>query len=76
MISVAIKLWSSDYDSASEEFKTSDSVVYLCHDIQTPDILHLSTVINHLVGDDSLDQLFRKLCPVAKGIHIILPLPS
>ena len=64
-----MKLWSSEFDSASDEFKISDSVVYLCHDIKTPDILYLSTVINHLVGDDSLDQLFRKLCPVAKGTN-------
>ena len=70
MYGVAIKLWSSEFDKASDEYKVADSVVYLCHDIKTPDILYLSTVINHLVGDDSLDELFRKLCPVAKGKDI------
>ena len=66
MIGVAIKLWSSEFDKASDEFKTSDSVVYLCHDIKTPDILYLSTVINHLVGDDSLDEVFNKHVPRVK----------
>ena len=66
MIGVAIKLLSSEFDSVSNDFKTSNSVVYLCHDIKTPDILHLSTIINHFVRDDSLEKVFNHYLPVEK----------
>ena len=67
MYSLAIKLWSSEFDKESDEYKMLDSVVYLCNDVANRDILYLSTVINHLVGDDSLDEVFRKHVPVVKG---------
>ena len=67
MYGVAIKIWSSEFDKESDEFKTVDSVVYLCHDIANKDIIYLSTVINHLVGDDCLDDVFKKHVPIVKG---------
>ena len=67
MYGLAIKLWSSEFDKESDEFKTLDSVVYLSHDISNSDILYLSSVISHLVGDDSLEDVFRKHVPVVKG---------
>ena len=67
MYGLAIKLWSSEFDRESDEFKVVDSVVYLSHDINTQDILYLSTVVNHLVGDESLEEVFRKHCPLVKG---------
>ena len=67
MYGLAIKLWSSEFDKESDEFKTLDSVVYLSHDIGHSDIVYLNTVINHLVGDDSLEDVFRKHVPVVKG---------
>ena len=59
MYGLAIKLWSSEFDKVSDEYKVDDSVVYLCHDISNRDILYLSSVINHLVGDNSLEEVFR-----------------
>ena len=67
MYGLAIKLWSSEFDKESDEFKTLDSVVYLSHDIGHSDIVYLNTVISHLVGDDSLEDVFRKHVPVVKG---------
>ena len=60
MHGLAIKLWISEFDNEADEFRTLDSVVYLAHDISHSDILYLSSVISHLVGDDSLEELFRQ----------------
>ena len=78
MYGLAIKIWSSEFDKSSEEFKTIDSVVYLCHDIVHKDIIYLSTVINHVVGDDSLDNVFKKHIPIVKSepVSIEKPLAS
>ena len=70
MFGIAIKLWCSEFDQESDEFKVNDSVVYLCHDINNRDILYLSTVINHLVGDNSLEEIFRSHVPIIKGMCI------
>ena len=67
MYGLAIKLWSSEFDKKLDEYKIIDSVAYLCNDVANRDILYLSTVINHLVGDDSLDEIFRKHVPIVKG---------
>ena len=67
MYGLAIKLWSSEFDKESDEFKTLDSVVYLSHDIGHTDIVYISSVISHLVGDNSLEEVFRKHVPVVKG---------
>ena len=67
MYGLAIKLWSSEFDKELDEYKIIDSVAYLCNDVANRDILYLSTVINHLVGDDSLDEIFRKHVPIVKG---------
>ena len=67
MYGLAIKLWSSEFDKESDEFQTIDSVVYLCHDIVNKDILYLSNVIKHFVGDESLDDVFKKHVPIVKG---------
>ena len=67
MHGLAIKLWSSEFDQVSDEFKTLDSVVYLSHDINHSDIVYIGSVISHLVGDSSLEDVFRKSVPVVKG---------
>ena len=67
MYGLAIKIWSSDFDKHSGNFNITDSVVYLCHDIVHKDIIYLSTVINHIVGDDSLENIFKKHIPIIKG---------
>ena len=67
MHGLAIKLWSSEFDKDSDEFRTLDSVVYLSHDIGHTDIVYIGSVISHLVGDASLEDVFRKHVPVVKG---------
>ena len=70
MYGMAIKLWCSEFDNQNDEFKVNDSVVYLCQDIVNKDIIYLSTVIKHLVGDDSLEEIFRKYVPLVQGEHL------
>ena len=70
MYGMAIKLWCSEFDNQNDEFKVNDSVVYLCQDIVKKDIIYLSTVIKHLVGDDSLEEIFRKYVPLVQGEHL------
>ena len=76
MHGLAIKLWSSEFDQDSDEFRTLDSVVYLTHDIGHNDIVYISSVISHLVGDNSLEEVFRKHVPVVKGEPISWDEPS
>ena len=64
---IAIKLWSSHFDRETDSLQTDDSVVYVFGDTSVEDILYISSVVNHLTGDDSLDGLFRKLAPNIKG---------
>ena len=67
MYGIAIKLWTSHFDKDSDSYKADDSVVYVFGDSSAEDILYVSSVINHLTGDQSLEALFRKLAPNIKG---------
>ena len=59
MFGFSLKIWNSQFEKESDEFKTLDSVVYIFNEIDGKDIIHLSTVINFLVGDESLQEIFR-----------------
>ena len=60
-------MWSSHFDRDTDSLQTDDSVVYVFGDTSVEDILYISSVVNHLTGDESLDGLFRKLAPNIKG---------
>ena len=73
MYGIAIKLWSSHFDKDSDCYKADDSVVYVFGDSSAEDILYVSSVVNHLTGDQSLEALFKKLTPNIKGEPISFP---
>ena len=75
MYGIAIKLWTSHFDKDSESYKTDDSVVYVFGESSAEDILYVSSVVNHLTGDQSLDALYRKLAPNVKGEPISVDEP-
>ena len=70
MFGFSLKIWNSQFEKESDEFKTLDSVVYIFNEIDGKDIIHLSTVINFLVGDESLQEIFRNR--VGYGIFFCL----
>jgi len=68
LLGISIKLWNSDYDQSSNEFLTTDSVVYVFQDRSQEDILYISSVVKQLTGDNSLDDIFNENTPsVVKG---------
>ena len=69
MFGFSLKIWNSQFEKESDEFKTLDSVVYIFNEIDGKDIIHLSTVINFLVGDESLQEIFRNR--VGYGIFFV-----
>ena len=69
LVGISVKLWSSEYDPSNSEFLTSDSVVYVFQDRSQEDILYISSVVKHLTGDDSLDEIFNQNLPSVKGYY-------
>jgi len=68
LLGISIKLWSSDYDQNTNEFLTTDSVVYVFQDRSQEDILYISSVVKQLTGDNSLDDIFNENTPsLVKG---------
>ena len=60
---ISIKFWTSFYHQDTNEFKSEDSVAYLFTERSVDDLIFLSTTLNHLVGDNSLDSLIRDNLP-------------
>merc|ERR550519_560248 len=63
LLGISIKLWNSDFDQSSNEFLTTDSVVYVFQDRSQEDILYISSVVKQLTGDCSLDDIFSQNLP-------------
>ena len=63
MYGIAIKLWSSEFNLEAKGYNTLDSVVYLFEDRSREDLRYLANTVKHLVGNDSLDNIFEKFFP-------------
>ena len=63
MYGIAIKLWSSEFNVEATGYNTLDSVVYLFEDRSKEDLRYLANTVKHLVGNDSLDNLFEQFFP-------------
>ena len=65
---ISIKLWSSQYDANSNEFLAENSVAYVFQDRALEDMMYISTIVKHLVGDDSLDTIINNNIPQTQTI--------
>ena len=65
---ISIKLWSSQYQASTNEFKVEDSVSYMFPDRAIEDMMYISNIVKHLVGDDSLDTIIKDNIPQTQNI--------
>ena len=65
---ISIKLWSSQYEVSTNEFKVENSVAYMFQDRDMEDMVYISSIVKHLVGDDSLDTIIKENIPQSKNI--------
>ena len=60
---ISIKFWSSLYQASTNEFKSENSVVYLFQDRSVEDLIYISSIVKHLVGNNSLDNVINNNIP-------------
>ena len=65
---ISIKLWGSQYQASTNEFKVENSVVYMFQDRAMEDMMYISNIVKHLVGDDSLDTIIKENIPQTQNI--------
>ena len=65
---ISIKLWNSQYNPDTNQFSTENSVVYLFQDRGLSDMMYISSIVKHLVGDDSLDNIINNNIPQSQNI--------
>ena len=65
---ISIKLWSSQYKASTNEFKVENSVAYMFQDRDAKDMTYISSIVKHLVGDDSLDSIIKENIPQTQNI--------
>ena len=65
---ISIKLWNSQYNPDTNQFSTENSVVYLFQDRGLSDMMYISSIVKHLVGDDSLDSIINNNIPQSQNI--------
>ena len=65
---ISIKLWSSQYQASTNEFKVENSVAYMFQDRAMEDMMYISNIVKHLVGDDSLDTIIKDNIPQTQNI--------
>ena len=65
---ISIKLWSSQYQASTNEFKVENSVAYMFQDRAHEDLMYISDIIKHLVGNDSLDTIIKENIPQTQNI--------
>ena len=68
MFGFSLKIWSSEYNKYTEEYTITNSVVYLCSDINNRDIVHISNLVDTIVGNNCLEEVLRKHFPTVKDI--------
>lgn len=72
---ISIKFWHSQFMSNTNEYKVENSVAYLFQDKSVEDLIYISSIVKHLVGNDSLDSLINDNIPKSdidiKGIYAI-----
>ena len=65
---ISIKLWSSQYQASDNEFKVENSVAYMFPDRALEDMMYISNIVKHLVGDDSLETIIKDNIPQTQNI--------
>ena len=65
---ISIKLWSNQYKASTNEFKVENSVAYMFQDRGHEDMIYISSIVKHLVGDDSLDTIIKENIPQSQNI--------
>ena len=65
---ISIKLWNTQYNATTNEFSVDNSVAYLFQDRALEDMMYISSIVKHLVGDDSLDTIIKENIPQTQNI--------
>ena len=65
---ISIKLWNTQYNATTNEFSVDNSVAYLFQDRALEDMMYISSIVKHLVGDDSLDNIINNNIPQTQNI--------
>ena len=65
---ISIKLWNTQYNATTNEFSVDNSVAYLYQDRALEDMMYISSIVKHLVGDDSLDNIINNNIPQTQNI--------
>ena len=65
---ISIKLWNTQYNATTNEFSVDNSVAYLFQDRALEDMMYISSIVKHLVGDDSLDNIINNIIPQTQNI--------
>ena len=65
---ISIKLWSSQFQASTNEFTVENSVAYMFQDRAHEDMIYISSIVKHLVGDNSLDTIIKDNIPQTQNI--------
>lgn len=67
MLGISVKVWQLSWEETPKEFTIPDSSVFVFQDRGTEDLFYIRTVLRHLIGDESLDDIFNHSLPSFRG---------